>query len=296
MEVRRSYLDGSISFITPHRKKRPHSSTKETCPFCRGKEHLNPKTIDQYPKKGMWKIRVFENKYPILSPNYKATTRSKFYSSIKAFGYHEVVIDHYKHEKRFWQFSKKHIENWLKILIKRYKELKSKPKIKYVFIFKNSGNSSAASITHEHSQILASSFLPPRIKEKMRSLKRYHKNRKKCLLCELSRTNDLVIKKNKHFSLVYNPVPLIENQMIIVPKRHFSELDEIRKNEINDLAKILKYSIRFTTKRFSENYNLAFFSFPERRKFLHFHIEIFPRNQIYGAIELALKSYVISSL
>ncbi|MCD6482946.1 MAG: DUF4931 domain-containing protein [Candidatus Aenigmarchaeota archaeon] len=294
MEIRKSYLDGSISFITPHRKSRPHAvNNKKKCPFCRGNEYLTPPTIIQYSKKGKWEIRVVENLFPIVSPKAGKPTNSRFYASLRAYGFHEVVIDHYKHEKRFWQFSPKHIENWIKILLERYADLKSKRKIKYVFIFKNFGNKSARSIEHEHTQIVALPIIPTRVKDKIMSLKKYYIKNDECFLCSLSREKRFLIKENKHFSLVYNPVPIIENQMLIIPKRHFSEFDEIRKNEMSSLAKSLKHGTKLTA-RYS--YNLAFFPFMKKEKYLHFHIEILPRKQVYGSIELVLQNYVISSL
>ena len=69
-EIRKDYILDRYVIIATDRAKRPaqfikqkQKTTKETCFFCPGNEHLTPPEIDRIEKNNKWLIRCFPNKF-----------------------------------------------------------------------------------------------------------------------------------------------------------------------------------------------------------------------------------------
>ena len=135
--IRRNPITGAPVLLAPERLLRPHAlggDEEIVCPFCPGHERETPPEIwrDGDP----WSIRVFPNKYP-------ATER------------HEIVVETADHDAGFEDLDRAAgiVDAWLD----RYRALSP------AIIFKNHGRAAGASLTHAHSQILGTPFVPPRL-------------------------------------------------------------------------------------------------------------------------------------
>ena len=78
-EMRRDQITGDLIIYSSYRNKRPHDTIKsnknkpsegpqysDTCPFCRGNEHLNDMPTYLIEKEGQWLAKSVKNKFPIV--------------------------------------------------------------------------------------------------------------------------------------------------------------------------------------------------------------------------------------
>src|SRR5438046_4948229 len=79
----------------------------------------------------------------------------------------------------------------------RYLDLIRDKRFKYILIFKNHGERAGASISHPHSQLIATPIVPRRIVEEVNALNRfYESNGGSYLYCEIVETELEAEKRN----------------------------------------------------------------------------------------------------
>jgi UDPglucose--hexose-1-phosphate uridylyltransferase len=76
-------------------------------------------------------------------------------------GYHEVVIESPQHLTSWNQLSVAQLDRVLQAFQQRVAALRQSPRVRYLSIFKNSGCDAGASLTHVHSQVIATPVQPP---------------------------------------------------------------------------------------------------------------------------------------
>ncbi|WP_457681512.1 galactose-1-phosphate uridylyltransferase [Thermovibrio sp.] len=310
-QLRYNYLWDTWVVVAPERERRPHDfpahspgpiSPPEKCPFEPGKEELTPNEIfairepGSKPNSPGWKVRVIPNKYPALrienSPQFKGEC---IYDLQGGFGAHEIVIDtpdHFKHPHNF------SLEEW-KLLLYTYRvrmeSLYGDARIKYVLVFKNYGREAGASLSHSHSQIIATPQIPKLIDTVVHQSKRYFTKKGRCYLCDEIRyelkTGERVVYENEEF-VVYCPFySIFPFQMRVAPKKHLYSYTQLSEQELYLLADALQKSIRKLHKALvNPPYNFfVHTSPPVRENFrephyfalieesFHWYLEILPR-------------------
>ena len=229
---------------------------------------------------------MFPNKFPFVEQkgNPKIKTKNKLFTFSAAYGKHEVIADTNKHNVQLWSTPKQHIKLLLEVINKRIIELQKLKNIKYVLAFKNHGEKAGTSIIHSHVQIAAISTIPPTIREEIDAIKKY----KKCPYCsiiEMERRSRRKCFENKTF-LAFAPYASRFNyESWVFPKRHVKSLNELKDNEMSDLADILK-KILLKLKKLSIAYNF-YFHYSPKKEDLHFHIEVTPRIAIWAGFEFS---------
>ena len=82
----------------------------DTCPFCRGNEHMTPPALASYPEQEHWDIRMVENLYPVLGDeNTGKNITEGLRQIIDGYGRHEVIIDHSRHGVGLYEMTEEHI-------------------------------------------------------------------------------------------------------------------------------------------------------------------------------------------
>src|SRR3989338_3613423 len=143
-ELRRDPVLGYWVIINEKRADRPRQLKKietihnhENCYFCPGNESLTPPEIGRVEEKGQWKLRWFENKFPIVNHAVQFYAQKKEFQGSPGFGYHEVVVDTNDHKRQMWDLSVKALHQLLKVYALRTSELSKLRNVQCVSIFKN---------------------------------------------------------------------------------------------------------------------------------------------------------------
>ncbi len=288
-ELRKDYILDRWVIISSGRGARPHELQKTTavqqgaCFFCPGNESLTPPEIGRIVKNGGWQLRWFENKFPALKtegqPSVK--TDNRFYTFASAYGYHEVIVETPRHDKQLAELPVDEIEQMLHVYARRIVELEAKPNIAYVNVFKNHGYLGGTSIVHSHSQVMATSIIPPLIQEKLSAMRRFLS----CPYCAVIQSESNSGRKcfeNNDF-IAFSPYASRFNYEVwIFPKMHVARLEEVN---FAGLADIMSKVLR-KVHEVNLDYNLLVQHGPRGEDF-HFHIEVCPRAAIWAGFELS---------
>lgn len=300
IEIRKDYILDRWSYIATERGKRVKQFEKENkedkedlqCFFCPGNEKLTPPEIGRVGNEKEWKVRWFPNKFPIVSKEFKnkISTVDKYWTSGEAFGYHEVIPETSNHKQQLADLSEDEMQTVLQVYASRIKELQKKKGIKYVQLFKNSGEEAGTSIIHTHTQIVATTVVPRLVQEKISALKKY----KKCPYCDIIKKEE---KKNRFIwaddnFIAFTPFsPRFNFEVLIFPKKHYKNITELNELEFKSLAKVFN-KILGKLGKINAPYNF-YLHYSPRGKDLHFHFEITPRFSKWAGFELATESYVL---
>jgi UDPglucose--hexose-1-phosphate uridylyltransferase len=233
-EFRKDYLLNRWVVIATERRRRPNDfanlnrekQKNAVCPLCVGNEHITPPAIllhqeienkiirskdpatGERPKN--WLVRTIPNLYPTFTPPTSTHGSPQIFSS-ECFGYaighHEVVVESPNHDEELGEAELSQLELIIDAYITRYRELTAKPYVKYVSIFRNFGIEAGASLSHAHSQIIATPIAPSIIQEELDTSKAYYIKNGKCAFCDIineEQKGPRLILENSDF-IVFSP-------------------------------------------------------------------------------------------
>jgi len=287
--------------------EKPRPSKEKKCPFCEGNETLTPPEIISYRKKGTrpntpgWRIRVVPNKYPALKIGSDSNKREKgIYRMMSGIGAHEVIIETPHHIEDIFSLEDKVVEEVLWVYRERIIELMKNPHFQYVLIFKNRGIVAGASLSHSHSQLIATPLVPKRVEEELEGSKEYFELKGGCLFCHIIEQEiafkERLLWEDENFISLCPFASCFPYEMCILPKRHCSDFREIKKSEIKSLARILKKCITSLDKILPHvPYNYIIHTSPSSRpnlEFYHWHLEIIPRLTKVAGFEWGTGFYI----
>jgi len=297
-EIRVDYRTGVKILFSSSRNNKPTDfselsedkweSDPSKCPFEYGKESLN-KTIklvggDEHS----WKLKVIENKFPLLAPKFDFVPENRFLKEEPSFGYCEVIFETPLHNVRFSQLKKEDYLRWLDAIIERENVLYSRERIKYVYTFKNEGPRSGASLSHAHSQIMAFEDVSKTIKEEQAKIREFFDKEKACLYeYAIKQEKERILAENKTF-IAFAPFgSRMSAESVIMPKRHINYVGLLSEEEKSDFVDILSKVIKINDQIFGKlSYNLLFHELKSDDQF-HFHVEIYPRIITFASVEFA---------
>src|SRR5208283_171494 len=211
-ELRKDYLLNRWVVIATERSRRPTDFSKQkseaapttVCPMCVGNEGMTPPAMMLYLKDNgevkraqdpldgerpkNWLIRCIPNLYPAFSPPKAQQDTAQIFKG-EDFGYaigaHEVIVESPNHDEDPADAELPQLELLIRAYIDRLKELSEKPYVKYVSIFRNFGKEAGASLSHAHSQIIATPIIPVTVQEEMDASKNFYAEEGKCVFCDM---------------------------------------------------------------------------------------------------------------
>ncbi|MGV8171205.1 MAG: galactose-1-phosphate uridylyltransferase [Candidatus Woesearchaeota archaeon] len=305
MELRKDYILDRYVIISEIRGLRPNFYKKEfineqlvddktPCVFCPGHEYLAPREKGRIGDP--WMMRWFDNKYPAVEPLGKQyiQTDNKYFTFSDAYGYHEVIVESNDHDKQLHDFDDSELRDLFILYKNRILELSNKDNIKYVLVFKNYGPEAGTSVKHTHSQVIAFNHVPKLIRDELTAVS----NNLMCPYCEIlaiERKSYRTCFENDSF-VAFTPYASRFNYEIwIFPKRHYVSITQLSDSEMHELAVIMK-CVLSKLKILNCSYNYYIHDCPKdfvtHPKNLHFHIEITPRIDTLGAVELGAETYI----
>jgi len=316
-ELRQNVLTREWVIISPERAKRPDEFARRKdaepvlpkyapeCPFCVGNEHLTVEELFRIPKHNDWKIRVISNKYPALSNRGERIRRiDGIYRSMSAVGSHEVIIEHPLHNMTIALMGREEVADLLRAYRMRYSAIRRDSRVEAIILFKNHGEAAGTSISHPHSQLVATPIVPNQTRTRIEEAIRYFDDTGQCVCCRTVR-DELLAKKrlifqSKNFVAFIPYAALSPFHIWIFPLRHASSFEEINDVEIKDLAKCLKTVLaKLYYGLNDQDFNYSIRSIPTRdlhAEYFHWYFTIVPRVSKTAGFEIGSGMYVNTAL
>lgn len=313
-EIRQNLITKDWVIFATDRGKRPHEFSdpqfhsqkalpdyRIDCPFCVGNEDDGTvETLRINDQKG-WQVRVTTNKYPALSrEGERVRCTDGLHRSITGVGYHEVFIEHPQHNQTLALMEVCQIENLILAFRIRYRQIATDQRIEAIVIFKNHGVKAGTSLEHPHSQLAGLPIVPFQFRLRIDEAIRYFDDHGTCLFCttiedEMS-AGSRVIAESKHFVAFIPYAALSPFHTWIFPLRHTSCFENIRDEEVSDLALILKTVLgKLYFALGNPDYNFTIRSSPTgegETEHFHWYLAIVPHVSRIAGFELGSGMYI----
>ncbi len=308
-QLREDVVSGRWVIIASERSKRPDdfrpapgAEKKEGaaafCPFCEGNETKTPAEVAALrdPSSAAdgpgWRVRVVPNKFPALTPGPPPLPPGPgVFPAMPGVGVHEVVIENPRHELELSDLDPDHVADVLRVIQGRVRSMEADHGLRYVQVFKNKGKEAGASLSHPHSQIVATPIVAKRIKEEAFGAERAFRSGGECVFCRILReeaaAHERLVHDNGEFRVIAPFASRFPFEMAVFPLRHGAFFSEIEDGDFAALAEALQSTLRRLKEVLSDPpYNLVLHmgpnpalrtrGWPDLRRSYHWHFEVFP--------------------
>jgi UDPglucose--hexose-1-phosphate uridylyltransferase len=279
------------------------------CPFCPGNESMTPPEL--YRDNGGpanapgWQVRVVPNRFAALSPEGEVAIREPYwFTNVTGVGAHEVIIETPLHNASPATLD---VDQMARVLVaagERFNHLQQDRRLNYIAFFRNAGFAAGSSLTHPHTQIIATPITPTNIRFEIEEARRHYDDRMHCVYCETiekeHQAGVRVVLETEAF-LVFEPfASRWPFETWIVPKRHASVLIPGGSDQVRPLAIALHTALSALHRGLGDPaYNLVLHEAPLRdscEDYWHWHIEILPRLSTAAGFELGTGIWINSML
>jgi len=324
-ELRKDYLLDRWVVIATERSRRPTDFAKPKqeaaktaiCPMCMGNENMTPPALMLYQKDGTeikriqdpltgerpknWLVRVIPNLYPAFSPpkqpgNEKQITKNDYLCN--AVGHHEVIVESPNHGEHPADAQLPQLELVVNAYIDRLKELSVKPYVKYVSIFRNYGLEAGASLSHAHSQVIATPMVPTTIREEQKASRTFYEGHGKCIFCDIiegETKGPRLISEDADFVVLAPYASVNPMEFWILPKKHALNILNLTESEVSAFVKNLKASLNALKTLVNDppyNYGIHLALNPDAQDSYHWHLEVYPKLATWAGFEKSTGTYI----
>ncbi len=284
--------------LAPERAKRPAEFTptqvvlepegKRGCVFCPDGSAWQ----DKIAHLGTDNIYVIPNKFPaFVSSETVLNEGQDFYWGMKSIGAHEVLVMA-NHEHHILEIEASNLYDLLATAQGRYQYYGDDPVIAYVMMIHNQGQEAGASVEHTHSQLMASSVIPPLIKLELEGCRSYFLGGGKCLFCDMIKTEQdykvRIVAENDE-AIAFCPfAPRFAYEIWVLPKRHESDFRETKNlTQFSNLLGEVFSKLRQKLGLIHLNFYIHNTQVLDRNEeSYHWHLEIAPRINRLGGYEI----------
>lgn len=306
-ELRQDPITRDWVIINPARALRPHDGGGGAvpCPFCPGHEQHATEAVDAIEgPDGHWLVRALPNKYPVLSTPPQEALGAKPAGSgrrLAGRGYHEVIVESPAHGTTLGVMPVDQTRRVLEMYARRYRALAARDgSVRQVVLFRNQGTLAGTSLTHPHSQIVATPAVSPETRRRVNDEIAFFDEHGRCGLCQMLEderaAEERVVLETASFLTMAPYASRNPYQLHVVPLRHCPSFDEVEPGELDDLAHHLTRVVAALRACLGEpHYNLVVSSPPldvVHRSASHWYIEILPRVTTPAGFELGSRIIV----
>ena len=323
-ELRKDYLLDRWVVIATERGRRPSDfakkrktpATADICPMCLGNEHMTPPAVLVYLKdsnqivkahdmEGLrqknWLIRCVPNLYPAFSPPQMESDQTHImqrYDFGYSVGHHEVMIESPNHNEHIADAELPQLMHLLNAYLDRLSDLASKPYVRYVSIFRNHGLEAGASLSHAHSQLIATPFVPTMVENETAASRDWWRQNDKCVFCDIiqrEKKGPRLILDTECFVVISPYASVHPMEFWILPKKHAANMLNLSFTEKKNFAKTLRASLKALKDLVNDPpYNFGFHLSlnSEHENCYHWHLEVYPRLAIWAGFEKNTGMYI----
>ncbi len=311
-EIRKDYLLDRWTIIASERAKRPtdfagrpsRTAEDKACPFCPGNEQMTPPAYllcvpsedgvrmekdSDTTRTTNWLVRCIPNLYAALTPR-KAVDFADdgLLRRRDGVGAHGVIIESPNHDEHPGTARLEQLE----LVVQAYMDaLQSFSDWEYVQIFRNHGKEAGASLSHAHSQVIATPMIPKRVSDELQACRRWLKTEGSCPYCkivEIERGGPRFIFENEGFVAFAPWASVHPFEFWIVPTRHQYTLLQLDATEKRAFSQILRACFGSLANALSDPpYSYGFHVAPNHGnyKYFHWHLEVYPKLSIQAGFE-----------
>jgi UDPglucose--hexose-1-phosphate uridylyltransferase len=245
------------------------------------------------PNSPGWQVRVVPNKYPALRIEGDMGKEGRgVYDMMNGIGAHEVIIETPDHNKCIEMHTRESLAKILEVYRLRLMDLTKDRRFKYILIFRNEGKAAGASLSHPHSQLIATPVTPKRVKEELVGAIDYYNYKDRCIFCDILKQeieeHKRIVYENELFVAFCPFASRFPFEIWILPKVHSADYQSLSTGDMKVLADMLIVTLGKLAKALNHpQYNYILHTAPIRwpRKDywrtiefdFHWHIEIMPR-------------------
>ena len=321
-ELRKDYLLDRWVVVAAARKRRPTDFVKKdrrekagVCPLCPGNEHMTPPAVLVYvpsnggirrerdqngPRHKNWLVRCVPNLYPAFTPSSRQEKARVKESPVlvRAIGHHEVLVESPRHDEHPGVARIPQLVHVIDAYLDRLNELSAKPYVKYVSIFRNHGLEAGASLSHAHTQLIATPLVPRIMSEELGASRRYWTKNRQCAFCEIltkEKDSPRFIWENESYVAFAPWASVHPLEFWILPKSHQSRLSDVSRKEIEDLAVALRACLGGLRSLLNDPpYNFGFHIAPNKEDSTHYHwhLEVYPKLTIWAGFEKSTGMFI----
>ncbi len=272
------------------------------CPFCYGQEDKTPPEVfairpdDSPPNTPGWTVRVTPNKFPALRVEGELIREGVgLFDRVSGVGAHEVVVETPHHDLTLSDLSVSEIRDVLIAYRERIRDLRKDIRLRYILVFKNHKSQAGASLSHSHSQIIATPLIPTVIVQELNSAREYFLKKERCIICDIIK-QELYFKERIVFDdgkyIMWTPfASCFPFECWLLPKHHMHDFAELSDDDLMDTARALKEMLlRIRILLDDPPYNFVLHTVPNLvprpgkpdywgtiKYDFHWHIELVPR-------------------
>lgn len=321
-ELRKDPISGEWVIIAPERYSRPSGQLSsqlpddavDDCPFCRGNEDKTPvasltinRDGERVAGESDWLVRVVANAFPAVRPS-DATSQlscdspgqAECFQAAPGVGVHEVIVESPDHVCSMTQHDVPQFERIVTAWQSRLVQLADRDELRHVTLFRNSGTTAGGSVAHAHSQLLATAIVPPRIETELQAAiaSRQSTGRSpwETMVNEDLAAGCRIVSESDHFTVFCPFASRFAAEIWIVPRRPEPDFSAATREEIADLAGVLRDTLCRLDAAFDRPaFNLTVHTAPLRepgRDAFHWHVEITPRLSGIAGFEISSGTWI----
>jgi UDPglucose--hexose-1-phosphate uridylyltransferase len=248
-----------------------------------------------------WLIRCIPNLYPAFAPPKEQTDQAQIMKSNSfglAIGHHEVLVESPRHDEDPADAKLPQLVHVINAYIDRLRELSAKPYVQYVSIFRNHGLEAGASLSHAHSQIIATPFVPTIVDKEIAASKNFWNQHGKCVFCEIIKKESKsprLVHDNARFVVLAPYASVHPMEFWILPKKHDANILSLTHTEVEAFAETLKASLKALKDLVNDppyNYGFHLSTNKDAENCYHWHLEVYPRLSIWAGFEKSTGVYI----
>jgi len=263
-ELRYCPIKNRWAIIAPERRLRPleflvptparTAPSPEVDPFAPGNEDLTTPEIFSLPaidpaSGSEWQVRVFANKFPALRVEGEVTREGTGLNDcVSGVGAHEVIVECPESDREMADFTVNELQHVLMAWRARILDLRNDSRLRYVLIFKNRGAEAGASITHAHSQLIATPIIPSEVAQELKASRTHFRAKERCLFCDLIHQEielgSRVAIETDRFVALAPYASAFPFETWILPRRHGHDFAATDDADLRGLALVLSDLLR----------------------------------------------------
>ncbi len=313
-QLRQDPISGEWVVIATARGKRPDAfaaqpsdfnQSVDACPFEKPFDEEYPPLLryDRVSEDGVsdWALVVIPNKFPAFTKGACNVSYTEGpYTFTNATGFHEIFVPR-DHNRFIPDLTNEEVSQIIKAYRERYRFISVQECINYVLVFHNHKHEAGASIAHPHSQLIATSVIPPDVYASTQAAQKHFEELGACIYCRVIeyelQVQKRIVYENEKFVVLAPFASRIPFELRIYPKTHQDNFGMLTDEDIPLASDALHAALQSLRSALGDPaYNFFIHSAPSRvdADHYHWHLEIVPKTAIWAGFEISTGMYISS--